>query len=440
MILRLVPILAAALLVLLSVPPAVAEQREPEILGIVGGQRITNFDAEQRLNRTGGPRPAETPEEALTRAGNEILAELVVEQMLARTPDVNPRLAGAIAQARREILLDFYIRSNMEEFQPADADIQAFIDENPQFFGDRASFWVTQFRIGLPEGADRSALDAALDGFGPDRATPERLLEFQSILGESGLPFQRLTIWRSSEQLSPEGLQQLEDLHASGEPFLTVEGEGWKEVAFLKQRSADPIDPQLQRGQVAQILAQQQYAAQREALVNQLAGRARRGQDVAALPPESLAPGDEAAPPAAAAPPPPQVVVQRAEAWMYGVIGGMGLMLPLVMWSGAIVPGAMSRRSPWRWPARLGIAAVILGGLGASAWITSRLLPILGAQTFIALAVGGFVLGVLSASVWARAISLSQPEPTRATLRFLAMLGLLVVVFAVYALYRLHLL
>ena len=416
------------LLVLLLVPVAGLAQGEPTVIGNVGGVRVTTLDAEIYLSQTGGPRPGETLEQARERAANELLAGHVVEQLLARTPQINPQLGAAINRARRQIMLDFYIQTNLERFTPSDEEIDAFIATNPQLFEDRAAYWLNQFLVAFPDGANREALDEALATLRDGALTPERILTFQRALIEADLPFQRQAVWRTSEQLPTAVLQRLEELYNSGQRIDVIEGERQAELLFLLQRVADPADPRAQRPQIAQGLVQQNVVPQRDALIAELAGRARRGEVVEVAAP---APVEE------------EPVVQRrrpSQPWMFAVVGGLGLMLPLVLWSGKGLTGSLSRRSPWRWPARLGVTAVVLIGLAAAAWVSSRLLPLLGAQSFAALSGGGIVMGALVAATWARSLSLLEPDPGRAAVRFGLLVALQGALFIAYVVFRLGLL
>ena len=420
------PILKRTILavVLLLVPVAGLAQGEPTVVGTVGATRVTTLDVDVHLGQTGGPRAGETLEVARERAANELLAGLVIEQLLERTPQMNPQLGAAINRARRDILVEFYLQTNLERFTPSNEQIDAFIAENPQYFSERAAFWLNQFLVGFPEEGSRAAFDEALAILREGAITPERILEFQRALTAADLPFQRQSVWRNSEQLATPVLERLEELYASGERIDLVDGESQVELLFLLQRSPDPVDAEAQRPQIAQGLIQQTIVPQRDALLAELAQRARRGEVAATAAPE--------------APAEPVVQSRRpAQPWMFAVVGGLGLMLPLVMWSGASWAGALSRRSTWRWPVRLAVLGIVALGLAAAAWVSTRLFPLMGARSFAALAGGGMVMGALVATTWARNLALLEPDPGRAALRFGILVALQGALFVAYVAFRL---
>jgi hypothetical protein len=437
--------LSAAILSIATLFATPALAQDVTTIATVGSARVTTADVDERLAVTGGPRTGETLEEARERVAGELMAELVVERQLARMPQINPQLGAAIARARRQIMLDFFVQTNVERVAPTDEQVDAFIAENPQYFGDRASFWLNQFLVELPEGEARAVYDAALAELSDGPLTPERILAFQRRLMEADLPFQRQTVWRSSEQLPAPLLERLEALHAAGERIEAIETEGVVELLLLLQRVADPADPMAQRPQIAQGIAQQLIAAQRDALIAELAESVRQGAEPTSEAPVAAVP-DEAAPaPVAGAatnpllePVVPVMEVPRLwRPWMFVVTGGLGLMLPLVLWSGKGITGSLPRGSFWLWPARLVVVSVVLVGLASTAWVTSRLWPLLGAQTFLALSVGGLVMGVLVAAIWGRDQPWSAPNPRSATLRFSGIVAVQGALFVAYVAFRL---
>lgn len=413
-----------------------------DVFGSVGRTTVTINEVQQRLMQTGGPRAGETLEAAFERVADELIAELVVERQLSRLPRFDPRLNEQLARMRRELMMEFFLQTNVESRIPTEAEIQAFVAENPQFFEDRASFWITQFLLEFPDEDARSNFDAALDTLRAGELTPVRILDLQRRLLEIEVPFQRQSIWRSSEQLPPELLDRLEALYASDERIELIVSDNRAELLLLLQRTADPVDPELQRQQIVQGFFQQSIMEQRNALIASLAQPVRRGdadadadaaleasdgvisiagaedpddlingagQDSDVMAAETVADASGAGGGAAGT---------AAQRWMFAIPGGLGLLFPLALWSGRQIPKTMHPGSRRVKPARIAVTLAILAGMFASLWVASRMLPLLGTQTVIALGSGGLVMGALAALAWGRRDTDTPPETARASKRF----------------------
>lgn len=408
----------AASLLLILLPLGLWAQ-EATVLGTVGGNRVTTVDAEAHLARTGGARPGETPEEARWRAANELLAAHVVDELFSRGTRLNTEIQRALDQQRRLTLLELHLRANLQAAQPTDAEIDAFVAANPHLFSERRSYWFSQIFLAQPQAQERSAFDRALATLRSGPMTPERVLVFQQQLMEAGLQHERRTHWYPSEQLGSEFRAALDALHAAGQGEELIERGGTIELRLLLGRFDDPVDPALQRRQVGQALLQQAATVQREAMIADLALRAR-SIPIAAAPEPAVDP-----------PPPPPRERPVAELWMFGVIAGIALMLPLAIWSGKRF-GRTLAYSAAAWAMRLGVLAIILGGLAAAGWVGYRLHPAVGLRPLGALAAGGLVMGGLIAGAWGRHLMIYEPRPFRDGVRFVLSAAVLVGLFGVY--------
>lgn len=427
--------------------PSSGLTQDNQVFGTVGRTSVTLNDVQQRLMRTGGPRAGELLSEAIERTADEMLAELVVERQLSRLPRFDPELSARISLARRQLMMDFYVQTNMERRTPSDDEIDAFIAENPRFFKDRASFWFNQFLFQLPEEDDRNRFDDALNRLRDGELTTQRILDFQSTLLEADIPFQRQSIWRSSEQISAELLDRLETLYASGEMVEMTETDGRGELLLLLQRAADPVDPTVQRQQIVQGFVQRSIAEQRDEMIAELAASVHRGQeeealeaveDVMASAGVDLADASDEAPDSgdllnasseaatgdidelemAEVDEPEYAQDTRARAGMFALLGGVTFLLPLAAWSGGRIPKSMHPGSLRLEQARYGVAAVVLVGVVGSLWVAVRLSPFMGVQSIVALGIGGLVMGGLAAFTWQRNEGRKPLRTTRETTRF----------------------
>ena len=431
---------------LLFLPSGGLAQDTP-VFGTVGSNTVTLTDVEQRLMRTGGPRAGELLDEAIERVADEMLAELVVERHLSRLPRFDPELSARIRLARRQLMMDFYVQTNVERQAPSEEEIDTFIAENPQFFEDRASFWINQFLFELPEEDERVPFDEALDRLRDGELTTQRILDFQSALLEAEVPFQRQSIWRSSEQISAELLERLETLYASGEMVEMVETDRRGELLLLLQRAADPVDPTVQRQQIVQGFLQRSIAEQRDEMIAELAASIRRDEEEEALEAVEGVIVDADVDPADAPDAAPEedefvdapwesatggidepemaevgdsepAVGTRARPWMFALLGGLTFLLPLTAWSGTRIPKSMHPGALRLEQVRYGVAAVVLVGVVGSLWVAVRLSSFMGVQSIVALGIGGLVMGGLAAFTWQRNEGRKPLRTTRETTRF----------------------
>lgn len=407
------------LLVLLLLPALPSAQEAPvaaeaTVLGTVGRAQVTAQEAEAFLAQTGGPRPGETPEEARTRAAAELIAGHVVDRMVGHGTRLNPEVRGALERQRRQMLLELHLRANIDVAPPAEADIDAFIAANPELFSDRHSYWFAQVFVPPMGPADRPAFDAALAGLRAGAITPERVLAFQQALMQAGVQHERRSRWSTSEEMGAGFRAALDSLHAADPPLEVVERNGAVELRLLFGRFPDPTDPGLQRWQVAQLLMQRSAVQQRDALIAEMATEAQR-EAQASTPQSGFIPQQSR-------PGQPQGAL-----WMFGVAGALGLLLPLVLWSGRRFGLAIEGPAGWL------ILPVILGGIAAAGWVGYRLHPQLGLITIAALGFGGLVMGSLAAAAWARHLMVYDPTPLRDGLRFAVCLALLAAIFGAYA-------
>ena len=410
------------LLVLLFLPVLPSAQEAPRagettVLGTVGRAQVTAQEAEMFLAQTGGARAGETPDEARRRAANELIAGHVVDRMAGHGTRLNPELRRALERQRRQMLLELHLRASMDVPPPAEADIDAFIAANPELFAERHSYWFSQVFVPQLGTADRPAFDAALDELRAGAIIPERVLAFQQALLQADVQHERRSRWSASEELAAGFRAALDRLDASDPPLELVEREGAVELRLLFGRFADPTDPGLQRFQVAQLLMQRAALQQRDALIAELALEAQREAEARSGTPDF-------------APLPSRSGPEPGELWMFGVAGGLGLLLPLTVWSGRRF--GLAIEGPARWL----ILPVVLGGIAAGGWVGYLLHPGLGAITFAALAAGGLVMGSLVAAAWGRHLMVYDPTPLRDGLRFVTCMALLAAVIGVYALGR----
>ena len=406
------------LLLLLLLPALVAAQEAPgaaetTLLGTVGRAQITSQEAEMFLAQTGGPRPGETPDEARRRAANELIAGHVVDRMAGHGTRLNPELRVALERQRRQMLLELHLRANIDVPPPAEEDIDAFIAASPELFAERHSYWFSQIFVPQLDAAQRPAFDAALAALQSGAITPERVLAFQQALMQAAVQHERRSRWSASEELGPGFRAALDSLHASDPPLEVVEREGTVELRLLFARFADPIDPGLQRRQVALLLMQRAVVQQRDALIAELAQEAQREAEARSVSPDFT-------------PLPGRTGPQPGELWMFGVAGGLGLFLPLTIWSGRRLGLAIEG------PARFLILPVLLGAIAATGWMGYLLTPALGPITLAALGAGGLVMGSLVAAAWARHLMVYDPTPLRDGLRFGFCVVLLSAAFGTY--------
>lgn len=358
-----------------------------EPVAIVGPEVITEGELRQAFQSRGvqfGPTLEAAREELL----DMVAAEYWVQQFFGARALTDPRIRGAVGEAERQILFELYAQSQFDPTPPTEAEIEAYVAENPQAFGERVEYRFQRFRIALPGEGAAAQVDELLKDIVTGEPTAEEASELARGLSRAGIPFDRSTIWLGSEALAEPVLARLEGLRVAEE---TVDIEATPEaydVLILFEARPDPVDPALVRDGIATRILQERYQAERAELAARIAEPLRAAA-------ESGAP----------------VPLGRRFLAALGVLGGaLGLVLAGAMtWSGRTRQlfrlaradnsddGLPGLRRPGPVTAMAALLAV-LGLVAAGAALAYRpvvLTSLPGLSVFLGLTVLALILGLL---------------------------------------------
>lgn len=249
-------------------PTQEIDAQEP--VAIVGPEVITENEL-RRAFESRGARFGPTLEAAREDLLDMVAAEFWVQQFFGARALTDPRIRSAVGEAERQILFELYAQSQFDPTPPTDAEIDAYIAENPQAFGDRVDYRFQRFRIGLPGEGAAARVDELLDDIVTGEPTAEEASELAQALSRAGIPFDRSTIWLGSEALAEPVLARLEGLRVAGETVDIEATPDAYDVLILFEARPDPVDPALLREAIAGRILQERYQTERAELAARIA-------------------------------------------------------------------------------------------------------------------------------------------------------------------------
>lgn len=259
-----------------------------QALARVNGVEITVLQLNDELARAGAGAANEQA------ASKQLLQALIDRQLLqaeaAREKiDRDPKVMQAIDRARALIVAQAWLHKRTGNLAPPTAaEIEAYYNAHPQFFGKRRQFAMDQLQ--MPAGALTPALKQVVD-----HATS--LADVLAWLAVNKVQAGRSHVARSTADLAPALAAKLLAMRR-GQLFAVLEGERALVIALLDVQEA-PVTLALARPQIAQFLIKQR---QKEAASTELA-RLRANADIAYLNKDlALAPEAARLPAAAAVP------------------------------------------------------------------------------------------------------------------------------------------
>lgn len=183
--------------------------------------------------------------------------ELVTEEAISASPD----LANALDEARRQVLLKYYLFKNVSVASPTLEDIKSYIESNPDIFEGRRTYHYTEIIITLPRETGTNALLGKIqDAVRVSNPTPESLRMLCDWMDGMEITYGYSKLWQSSEQIAPDMLKILQALDGS-ERKVKLEKVGSEyRVIVLHGSFADPLDPYRSRLGVAQKLSREAWS------------------------------------------------------------------------------------------------------------------------------------------------------------------------------------
>lgn len=213
-----------------------AENKTKQIAAKVGNDEITVDQLNFELARLGGNL---TPEQS-KQAANQLLRRMVDEQILMQKAladklDRDPKVAQALAAARRHVLAQAYLEKVTASVpKPSAAEVKAFFEQHPELFAERRIYRLQQLSVQVtPENA-ASVSDKL--------ASVRNLNEFIDWLKANGIAARGSQSVKAAEQLP---LELLPKLHALKDgQALTLTGNNTLNVLYLAGSQAQPVNLQ----------------------------------------------------------------------------------------------------------------------------------------------------------------------------------------------------
>ncbi|SFU66686.1 EpsD family peptidyl-prolyl cis-trans isomerase [Pseudoduganella namucuonensis] len=191
------------------------EQAKPgQALASVNGSEITVLQLNEELQRAGAAGQQEA-------ARKQLLESLIDRQLLTNEAakeklDRDPKVMQAIERAKALIIAQAYIQKRIGgQAKPTRAEVEAYFQQNPQFFGNRKQFDMRELVIATKDLSD--PLKAQMDG-------AKSLDEVAAWLDANKVKYAPTQLTRTSADLPPELGAKLATM-SKGQLFVIREGE-----------------------------------------------------------------------------------------------------------------------------------------------------------------------------------------------------------------------
>ncbi|MBF9060951.1 hypothetical protein HKCCSP123_17345 [Rhodobacterales bacterium HKCCSP123] len=315
---------------LLFIPAATLAQDAADegVLAVIGSSDITADDVSRILVGRPNAFPGLADEERRQRILETLVAEYLIDYFYGQATDqLSPAVLDSLSDARRQVLFQLYAQSRFTPPAITDADVAAFVDENPQLFSERAYYRFIEIELtGGTESERQDALARILQAAQAPDAGVALFNERVSELQQQGLDPSLLTVWASSEALPAATLERLLVLASEGRDIDVQETDTSVRILLLLDVDPVPVTPDELREQIELRILQQAFTDYRETLVRRMAATVLA--DVPAPDDTGLAPLEVDPPDAGTvvwAPeptvPPSYRLAAFSASWFFGVIG-----------------------------------------------------------------------------------------------------------------------
>jgi len=259
-------------------------------LAIVGSTEITSAEVERALASRPGMLRDLPPSAQRKRMLNTLIAEHVLDDLYLQGQDKLSNVPqDVLASARRQALMKLYLAARFTPPVVTDADIAAYVDQNPKLFADRMSYRFIQLELsgGTPE--LRQVVASQIIEFGQERnGLLSRLRERLHDIRRVGVNPSLVTVWRTSEAIPSAVLDRLDDMHDQGKYYDQVIEAGGVSILFLLEAVPMSASPEDLRERIEQRLVQAAFDRYRSDLIDRIANNFQNGS----LAPELLPRGN----------------------------------------------------------------------------------------------------------------------------------------------------
>jgi peptidyl-prolyl cis-trans isomerase C len=234
-------ILAAAALAACGSKPK--DSKPGQALASVNGAEITVLQLNEELQRAGiGPAQQEAASKQLLQA--LIDRQLLQNAAVAEKLDRDPKVMQAIERAKALIVAQQYMQHRIGNVpRPTRAEVEAYFNNNPQFFTRRKQFSLQELVIASADLTPQ--LKATAD-------TAKSLDDIAAWMEANKVKFGRTQVTRSTTDLSAEMSARLLGMQ-KGQLFIVKEGERSLIIAIAEVRDA-PVTLDVAAQQIEQFL------------------------------------------------------------------------------------------------------------------------------------------------------------------------------------------
>jgi peptidyl-prolyl cis-trans isomerase C len=220
-----------------------AEKKPGQALASVNGQEITVLQLNDELSRV-------NPQVASQEAGRKQVLEALIDRQLLEAEatkeklDRDPKVVQSIERAKATLLAQAYLQRRIgQPAKPQPSEVEAYFNQNPQFFAERKQFDLRQ--LVLPSSALNDDVKKVIDG-------AKSLDEVATWLTDHQVKFARAQLARTSTDLPPQLSTKLLSMKP-GQLFIIREGERsmLMTVAEIKDM---PLNLEMAKPQIEQYL------------------------------------------------------------------------------------------------------------------------------------------------------------------------------------------
>lgn len=254
-------VLAAAVL---SACGEKAEKKPGQALASVNGEEITVLQLNEELARV-------NPQVAQQEGARKQLLEALIDRQLLQSEaakekiDRDPKVVQAIERAKATIVAQAYLQKRVGTIaRPTKAEVEAYYNQNPQFFSNRKQFDMNQLVLASSDVTDeaKKVIDAS-----------KSLDEVATWLDQHKVRYGRGQLSRSTTELPPELSTRLQAM-PKGQLFIIREGQRSMLLSISDTKDA-PISLEQARPQIEQFLFNKKNKEAAEAAVKQLRSTAK---------------------------------------------------------------------------------------------------------------------------------------------------------------------
>lgn len=261
-------VLSAGLLVLAAAAMSAcgekAEKKPGQALASVNGEEITVLQLNEELSRV-------NPQMAQQEAARKQLLEALIDRQLLQSEaakekiDRDPKVVQAIERAKATIVAQAYLQKRIGTVaRPTKAEVEAYYNQNPQFFSNRKQFDMRELVLATADVNDevKRAIDAS-----------KSLEEVAAWLDQHKVKYGRAQLSRSTTELPPELSARLQAM-PKGQLFIIREGARSMLISITDIKDA-PVSLEQASAQIEQFLFNKKNKEAAEAAVKQLRSTAK---------------------------------------------------------------------------------------------------------------------------------------------------------------------